>query len=584
MEKLKSILPHLVLGLGLFFFFFSPAYLDLLTLVILRNPFPLPAPLPPLLLAASVGIWICHKTPEGRWVYLGRFLVALSCVYWLSIPHLSKLLIRPVPLLLTFLVGDGSILFLAFVTPSLRERNWRSKIGFILTGVVAFQAFTFFVFLLLFHADLPPLALTLLLLLLLSAAIARWAGNESVQRSWLLAGSILFFLGSALFVFSRNLSAPSPSESPLRVGPYLQNLKTDGVTVMWETQDAMPSNVAVGHLGDELRSGEGILTFEGPPGKIHEVPVHGLAPDTEYHYAVLLGKDGHEMGTFRTAPDRPTPFQFVVYADSSDVFDWIKYIVLHRHAAVCQSIQKYSPDARFLIHVGDLTFLGNEYPRWKKEFFDPTHNLIRNRVFWPTLGNHEKNASWYFDYFSVPNEDEHFYSFDYGNVHFIVLAVEGHAAGHEYGPPKPTPLKEGSPQYEWLKRDLKQSQHQTWHLAFFHQSFFSSGAEGNYNPGHDILSPLFQKYGMDVVFSGHDHDYEYSVAEGMVFVITGGGGSFLNPVKLSADTNPHSRFFRPTWHHCRVTVDADKLQVEAVDLKGRVFHQFALNANEKERS
>jgi len=202
---------------------------------------------------------------------------------------------------------------------------------------------------------------------------------------------------------------------------------------------------------------------------------------------------------------------------------------------------------------------------------------MRNTVVWPVIGNHELDASWYFDFFSVPNEDEHYYFFDFGNSRFIILAVEGYAVGHEYGPASRTPMELGSPQYEWFEKTLENSQDKTWRFVFFHHSALSSGIEGSYMPARSILAPLFERYGVDAAFSGHDHDFEFSVKNNVVYVVTGGGGGPVNPIQPDKQSNPWSRYFRGTWHHCSVHVDDKRLKVKAMDLKGRVFHRFMVD-------
>jgi 3',5'-cyclic AMP phosphodiesterase CpdA len=219
-----------------------------------------------------------------------------------------------------------------------------------------------------------------------------------------------------------------------------------------------------------------------------------------------------------------------------------------------------------------MTFLGNINENWSKQFFTPARKLMRNTVLWPTIGNHELNASLYFDYFSTPNSDEHYYSFDYGNSRFIVLAVEGYAVGHEYGPKTRTPMDPGSPQYEWLKKTLAESQDKSWRFVFCHQSPFASGLEGGYTPAQKILVPLFEQYKVNVVFSGHDHIYEASVKDNISYIVTGGGGGAVSPLQPDLRSNPFSRYLKGVWHHCNVNISPDRVLVKAIDLKGHAFH------------
>lgn len=570
---------HAFLALALFFFFYTPEYAEHFSLVVLQPRAFLSALLRPGLLKIALFVWIFVRS-DGISLAVARFLAFVPVIYLLSLPHLPSLLLRPVFAGPSLLMGPIALVWLSCLTPTCRDKGMSRKLCFVLWGLASYATFFFVFFLVMMHGDSAPLALATALFLMTLVSWARLASSmRGPSHRWLMGGYLVWSLCLIAFLLARGsaLNRDSSPQTSFHVGPYLQNLKPDGVTVMWETEEPSQGWVTVSPE-DEVLS-EAVARVEAPESKIHEVVIEGLQEDTSYRYTVVSDEGQEEQGIFRTAIAAPGPFQFVVYADCGNIFDWSNYLVAHRHRDVCRSIQEYSPDARFIMHVGDMTFLGKEYPRWKKEFFDPATELMRNKVLWTTLGNHEQDSPWYFNYFSIPNEDEHFYSFDFGDAHFTVLAVEGYASGHTYGPPEHTPLEPGSPQYEWLKRDLDACQDQTWKFVFFHHAALSSGVEGNYRPALEILVPLFQEKGVDVVFSGHDHHYEYSVKDEMPLVVTGGGGSFLEPVRLNTSENPYSRYIRQTWHHCRVNVDPQlrRVTVEAIDLQGRLVHRFTVD-------
>ena len=70
--------------------------------------------------------------------------------------------------------------------------------------------------------------------------------------------------------------------------------------------------------------------------------------------------------------------------------------------------------------------------------------------------------------------------------------------------------------------------------------------------------PLFEEYGVDVVFTGHDHCYERSFANGVFYIVTGGGGG---PLYEQERASQHSLVFESAYHFCRLLRQADTLKV-----------------------
>ncbi|MFA6296717.1 MAG: metallophosphoesterase [Patescibacteria group bacterium] len=179
----------------------------------------------------------------------------------------------------------------------------------------------------------------------------------------------------------------------------------------------------------------------------------------------------------------------------------------------------------FVLHVGDLVNSASSLPEWQT-FFSITANLmnkpIKNgltRNFYPAVGNHEVPVA---DYQAQFNNIPTYYSFDYFGWHFISIDnYEDFATG--------------STQYNWLVNDLSANQNKEI-IVWFHEPAYSSGHHGPNATVHDYLIPLFEQYGVAVVFNGHDHIYErtYPIYQnavnynnGIVYVVTGGGGAPL---------------------------------------------------------
>jgi acid phosphatase type 7 len=188
----------------------------------------------------------------------------------------------------------------------------------------------------------------------------------------------------------------------------------------------------------------------------------------------------------------------------------------------------------------------------------------------PSLGNHDSNANNlhgrpYLDSFvlpadagagAYPNHAERYYSFDYGPVHFVALDTE--LAFQD-------PARRAE-QLAWLETDLAASA-APWKVAFFHRSPFSAGGEhGSDLAVRSAFSPVFERYGVRLVISGHEHTYERTkpwrigtTGTPVIYIVTGGGGGPLYPSGTAAWTAVSGSF-----HHylkgnattCTLTVDA----------------------------
>lgn len=597
-DSVISCITNLALAVAIFLFLYTRPFTDLLPFLIAHHSLPaLPPIVPPTLLFTAFVLWLWFRTEGRHLLFVAGVIAFLPILLTLSAPVISDILFDTQWLILSCVLFLLSPVFISWVSPRMQGVTKARKVLFIITAWLLSFSFMFLMFLLMMRANAVPVSATFALVTGLSVLSYSLSGGRFgiTSRLLMMVGALPLFLVLVQMLLDGNARTPRDEEEPLRkaglitAGPYLQNMQKNSMMIMWETTAPLSGKVIVSPwkealLSPEIEQGnspaEGqCITVESPNATIHKIIVNHLAENTHYYYRVVSNGVGLGIGSFRTAYEGSEPFDFAVYGDSQEMFGWAEYLVRNKHKEVCNSILANSPQARFIVHVGDMTFLGNEHERWIREFFGRAAGLIRNTVVWPVIGNHELNAPWYFDYFSVPNADEHYYSFDYGNCRFIVLAVEGYAVGHEYGPPTRTPMEPGSPQYEWLKKTLENSQDKTWRFVFFHQSPFASGIEGGYTPASTIFVPLFEQYHVNAVFSGHDHVHEVSIKDNIVYIVTGGGGGPVFSLQPDLRHNPYSCYFKATWHHCNVHVTTEGFEVDAIDLKGRVFHSVKVNGS-----
>jgi hypothetical protein len=189
-------------------------------------------------------------------------------------------------------------------------------------------------------------------------------------------------------------------------------------------------------------------------------------------------------------------------------------------------------DPSFVLFGGDMVESGANQAEWDnmlaslQSYWVGTDNQTIPIV--PSLGNHEANVTAYYEQFALPN-NEQWYSLDWGNnVHITVLNSETNVSGD---------------QLQWLDDDLAIHQNCTRKFVIFHSSLFSSGPHGSWTEAQQYWCPLFDKYRVDIVFSGHDHDYERSkpisytasktspqesYANGTMYLVSGGWGAPLH--------------------------------------------------------
>ena len=120
-----------------------------------------------------------------------------------------------------------------------------------------------------------------------------------------------------------------------------------------------------------------------------------------------------------------------------------------------------------------------------------------------------------------------------------------------------------SDQVKWLETTLAEARAR-WIVVAAHHPPYSAGMHGSHGASRDAFVPLYEKYGVDLVFAGHDHDYQRSEAINDVTYVVSGGG---------AKTRPTSRswFTQSSWsvlHFLDVAVYEDRMKVLAVSASG----------------
>lgn len=320
---------------------------------------------------------------------------------------------------------------------------------------------------------------------------------------------------------------------------------TTSRTFMWQSDYAEENPVVeYRQAGDDdslmqLPASSDAFSDDGVTTYIHTAAVSDLKPGTAYEYRVGAGDKRSDWQSFHTAQGHD--FKALIFPDSqsSDYSVW---------AATAQPAWQRNQDAQFFINMGDLVDNGQDHYQWNA-WFDVVGDMIARIPVVPLLGNHETyDKDWkvrmpeaYLHLFALPRIDREkyqnqFYSFDYGDVHFVVLNTQS----QELADFEPS-LDED--EVAWFKEDMAKTT-KKWKIVLMHKDPLQYGfanrpqpREEGFSPEGRLWMPLFDQYSVDAVLSAHLHTYRdrghirnfQRDESGPLYLITGVAGNVQYP-------------------------------------------------------
>ena len=352
------------------------------------------------------------------------------------------------------------------------------------------------------------------------------------------------------------------AERPARL--FLQQISSNSAIIKWR---GSADQACIAKASDNLSSQAQCLPAHDTESNHREVRFAKLTPDTQYHYSV--GGFTDRTTRFHTAPESGqlpadgNTHIWIIGDSGSTSYEHPKdtFPFAGKSKAVMDGYLHYNsthnnePLDLFLM-LGDNAYVDGTDDQWQKAVFEIYTGLLSQAPLWPTIGNHEMGGvdfdipeqgiifgsggstsadpnSYmsmdnrvpsrvpYLDIFTlptkaelggVPSGTEQYYSFNYGNVH--IVSLDSQLSARDEG--------QRAAMKEWLIADLS-SNNQHWTLVIFHHPPYSksshdSDTEPSMEMGIDqpIISmrqeftPVFEDYGVDLVYSGHSHAYERS--------------------------------------------------------------------------
>ena len=224
-----------------------------------------------------------------------------------------------------------------------------------------------------------------------------------------------------------------------------------------------------------------------------------------------------------------------------------------------------------VVLLGDISYYGSITQRWKEVFLRPLGPLIDAGVrFDLAIGNHdtalERNdaaAEEINDHLRLLGTPGEFYKVSHGPVDLFVLDSS-----------MPGMLGTlAADQLDWLDVALAESSNQ-WRLVALHHPLYSSGTHGSTIAVRDALEPILTRHRVDLVLTGHDHDYERTHPQDGVTYVVSGGGCKTTRVGRSAFTAYSER----TLQFLTIDVEGDRLEATCIRPDGTVADRFELRA------
>ncbi len=321
-----------------------------------------------------------------------------------------------------------------------------------------------------------------------------------------------------------------------------------------------------------------------------------LAPDTKYFYTCGDDEYRSEEYSFSTAPADITKFKFICISDQqkSEPFDCPDYSYVQ---SFLKKVLKEHPDTRFILTGGDNTDCGQHEVQWNGAFSGLV-GICESTPFMMTMGNHDNRGFKDYRngvgrYYSEPGEffgkqfkgaypyngpegwkTENYY-FDYGNVRFCVMGVNG-----------PEDVN------DWVLKEVKNCD-KTWKLGSYHFPICYSGTDCQNYDAYPVMTDAFESF--DIVFSGHEHNFSRSFplkqenlydkpSQGTIHYMLGNSGG--NP--------PGSRTISKVWHAAFypqevkdamvaiVEVDGNKITLTSVLADGRIADKCVIDKDKDE--
>jgi predicted MPP superfamily phosphohydrolase len=268
--------------------------------------------------------------------------------------------------------------------------------------------------------------------------------------------------------------------------------------------------------------------------------------------ALFVGAIGAPAAQDVSLPNQPDSLKFAIIGDSgtgsSSQYKVAEMLVAAR--------AKFPYE--FILMLGDNLYSGSGPKDYKKKFEEPYKALLDSGLkFYAALGNHDNTDERNYKPFNMGGQ--RYYTFKPKNG-VRIFALDSNYMDQ--------------PQLQWLEKELTASG-SDWKIVFFHHPLYSSGMHGSDIQLREQLEPLFLKYGVDVVFSGHEHFYERIKPQKGIYYFTSGGAAKLREGDVNK-TDLTAKSFDTGYHFMLIELTKDALHFQAISDQGKTVDSGTL--------
>src|SRR5215213_10209641 len=347
-------------------------------------------------------------------------------------------------------------------------------------------------------------------------------------------------------------------------GPYLQSTTGVSTRIAWWTNIPAPSVVNYGVNSLSQQVSDPVLTQQ------HVMLIGTLSAGTTYKYQAVSGNATSATLTFTTAALPGSTFSFAGVGDYGGGSSQETQIAANIANGGTQFVQTLGDNIYPEAADPDFT---TRYSDYDARFYAPYAAAMSQQTLWLAGGNHEyygNEAFW--QHIWMPN-DERWYSYDWGDAHFLVLDTE-------------QPYTPGTPQYQFAQTDLSANQSKVWRIVVVPRPPYSSLSNNSSSVAvRTNLVPLFEQQHVQLVLTGNSHNYERSypllggvpqTSGGVTYIVSGGGGNGLNQFLIGQPS--WSAFRQAAYEHVRVTVSSTSLQIDTIGETGAIFDSTTISS------
>lgn len=419
-----------------------------------------------------------------------------------------------------------------------------------------------------------------------------------MKKYWLAFVVIALAVVVALSYYGKSFGRTDDGFQSLAAneGDYIRQVMTENPaqsrTIMWQSTMSEEEPVVEYRLASSdaiytVRASNTEFKEDNRTTYVHTAFIDGLEAGKTYEYRVGYGNKRSQWMSLKT-PAGDT-FSALIFPDSqsSDYGVW---------KTTAQAAWKDHPKADFFINMGDLVDNGEDMTQWNA-WFNAITNMTDEIPVAPMMGNHEDySLDWkmrmpiaYKHLFDLPKlrspyeqYQGQFYSYDYGDVHFVVLDTQQ----VELDAFQPNLTND---QIEWFKEDMAKNT-KKWTVVLMHKDPLQyafgpnsgrSGREEGFSPEGKIWMPLFDEYHVDVVLSAHLHTYRdrghiknfTRSDDGPLYILTGvAGNNYFDNLWAKHSLDVYMADQPDRDNYILMEASADTLSFTSYNVQGDVMH------------